>query len=412
MDQYIPRDLEFTLLNFLSTPEIIAVMGARQVGKTTMIEHILSGISNKKIIQISFNNLNIKDLFVNNTDEFIKLYIQGTDILFIDEIHYAKDSGKILKYIYDLHKNKVKIIITSSSSIDLSIQSLKYLVGRVNIFELYSFSFYEFLLAKDKNLSILYKTTDNADVYFKLLKPYFEEFLLFGGYPRVVLEEKKDVKIKLLKDIYYTYALRDVQNISNLADDFKLNYLIKALSLQTGNIINYKELSTLSNLDYPVLKKIMNLLNKTYICKEIHPFYKNKRTELIKSKKIYFYDIGLRNAILDTFSLEGSDIGFIKENFIFSELIKKSIEPKYWRTNNGAEVDFIIEKGFSIYPLEVKNSLKQTNISRSYLSFIEKYNPKEGFLFTDNLNESKKYFNTNISFLSFLNFYVFFKKIS
>jgi len=411
MDQYIPRELESTLSTFMSTPEVLAVMGARQVGKTTMIEHMLSSIKNKKIVRISFNNINIKDLFINNTDEFIKQYIHGVDILFIDEIHYAKNSGKILKYIYDSYKNKVKIIITSSSSIDLSIQSLKYLVGRVNIFKLYSFSFYEFLLANDKNLAEVYKTGDNSGAYYKLIKPYFEDFLLFGGYPRVVLEKNRDVKIKLLKDIYFTYALRDVQNISNLADDFKLNNLIKALSLQTGNIINYKELGSLSNLDYPVLKKIMNLLNKTYICKEVHPFYKNKRTELVKSKKIYFYDIGLRNAILNTFSLDGSDIGFIKENFIFSELIKNSIEPKYWRTNNGAEVDFIIEKGFNIYPLEVKNNLKKINISRSYLSFIEKYNPKEGFLFTDNLNESKKYFKTLIYFSSFFNFSFFLKKI-
>jgi predicted AAA+ superfamily ATPase len=387
-------------------------MGARQVGKTTMIEHILNNIKNKKIIKISFNNIDIKDLFVNNTDEFIKRYIKGVDILFIDEIHYAKDSGKIFKYIYDLYKNKIKIIITSSSSIDISIQSLKYLVGRVNIFELYSFSFYEFLLAKDKKLADIYKIGDNVGAYFNLIKPYFTDYLLFGGYPRVVLEEDREVKIKLLKDIYYIYALRDIQTISNLADDFKLNKLLKALALQTGNIINYSELSTISNLEYPVLKKIMNLLNKTYICKEIHPFYKNKRTELVKSKKIYFYDIGLRNAIINTFSIEGSDIGFIKENFIFTELIKNSIEPKYWRTNSGAEVDFVIEKGLNIYPLEVKNNFKTSNITKSYLSFIEKYSPKDGFLFTDNLNDNKKYLKTNISFLSFFNLAVFLKKIN
>ena len=412
MESYIPRDLEPILLKFMSSPEIIAVMGARQVGKTTMIEHILNNIKNKKIIKISFNNIDIKDLFVNNTDEFIKRYIKGVDILFIDEIHYAKDSGKILKYIYDFYKDKIKIIITSSSSIDISIQSLKYLVGRVNIFELYSFSFYEFLLAKDKKLADIYKIGDNVGAYFNLIKPYFTDYLLFGGYPRVVLEEDREVKIKLLKDIYYIYALRDIQTISNLADDFKLNKLLKALALQTGNIINYSELSTISNLEYPVLKKIMNLLNKTYICKEIHPFYKNKRTELVKSKKIYFYDIGLRNAIINTFSIEGSDIGFIKENFIFSELIKNSIAPKYWRTNSGAEVDFVIEKGLNIYPLEVKNNLKKLNITKSYLSFIEKYSPKDGFLFTDNLNDNKKYLKTNISFLSFFNLAVFLKKIN
>jgi uncharacterized protein len=411
MDTYIPRELESILLKFINSPEIIAVMGARQVGKTTMIENILSNIKDKNIVKISFNNIDIKDMFVNDTNEFIKNYVVGTDFLFIDEIHYAKNSGEKLKYIYDEYKNKIKIIITSSSSVDISIQSLRYLVGRVNIFELYTFSFYEFLLSKDIKLANVYKTGTYTDSYFNLIKSYFNEYLLFGGYPRVVLEKDIDIKKKLLQDIYYTYALRDIKNIINLSDDFKLNNLIKSLSLQIGNIINYKELSNLTTLDYLTLKKIINLLNKTYICKEINPYFKNKRTELVKSKKIYFYDIGLRNAIIDTFNVQSNDIGFIKENFIFSELIKNSIEPKYWRTNNGAEVDFIIEKGHNIYPLEVKNNLKQANISKSYLSFISKYAPLEGFLFTDNLNDNKKYVKTNISFLSFFNFRKFLKRI-
>jgi len=408
MIEYIFRELEKKIIPFLEKEEIIAVLGARQVGKTTMIDHILND-SKKKVTKISFDNINIKNLFVNNTDEFIELYIKKTEILFIDEIHYAKDSGKILKYIYDQYKGKIKIIITSSSSVDLSIQSLRYLVGRVNIFELYPFSFYEFLCAKDKNLSELYKKGELTQESLKLFNPYFNEFLLYGGYPKVVLENSRDVKEKLLKDIAYIYALRDINSIINLIDDFKLNNLLKALSLQTGNVINHKELSDNTNLNYLELKKLMNILDKTYICKEISPFFKNKRTELTKRKKIYFYDIGLRNAIINIFSLETSDIGFLKENFIFSELIKSEIVPKYWRTDDGAEVDFIIEKGHDIYTIEVKNNLKNPNITKSYLSFIKKYNPKKGFLFTDNLQDSKKYINTEILFLSFINFKQFFK---
>ena len=391
----------------MATPEIIAVMGARQVGKTTMIEHILDNIKDKKIKKISFDDIDIKHFFINNTQEFIKRYVENVDILFIDELHYAKDAGRILKYIYDIYKGKTKIIVTSSSSVDISIQSLKYLVGRVNIFELYAFSFYEFLLAKDEKLAKVYKEGIKANTYFEFFKPYLTDYLLFGGYPRVVLEKDRDLKIKNLKDIYYTYALKDIQTLSNLADDFKLNNLIKALALQIGNVINYKELSEISNLDYSSLKKLMNLLNKTYICKEIYPYFRNKRTELVKSKKIFFYDIGIRNAILNTFSIDGIDSGFIKENFIFSELIKNEIEPKYWRTTNGAEVDFVIEKGYDLYPIEVKNNLKTTGITRSYLSFLEKYRPLKGFLFTYNLSDSKKYLNTNIYFLSFVNFYSF-----
>ncbi len=134
---YVCREIESKIIKFMATPEIIAVMGARQVGKTTMIEHILDNIKDKKIKKISFDDIDIKHFFINNTQEFIKRYVENVDILFIDELHYAKDAGRILKYIYDIYKGKTKIIVTSSSSVDISIQSLKYLVGRVNIFELY-----------------------------------------------------------------------------------------------------------------------------------------------------------------------------------------------------------------------------------------------------------------------------------
>jgi hypothetical protein len=347
-----------------------------------MINHILKDLDSKKIKTISFDDINIQSLFVNNTDEFIEKYILNTDILFIDEVHYIKDLGRILKYIYDKYKGKTKIIITSSSSIDIAINSLKYLVGRVVIFKLYSFSFYEYLLTKDKDYAKMYKKGKLSKDLYNILESYFKEYLLYGGYPRVVLEKSKSSKEKILKSIVYTYTLKDVKSITNLSDDFKINNLLKALSLQIGNIIKYKELGDISNLNYLNIKKLLNILNKTYICKEISPFYKNKRTELTKTKKIYFYDIGIRNAILDNFSLKGPDIGFIKENFVFSELIKKGIDLKYWRTDDGAEVDFIIEKGYDLYSIEVKNNLKSPKITKSYLNFIKKYSPNKAFLFT------------------------------
>jgi len=409
--RYIKREIEDNIISFLDHDEIIAIMGARQVGKTTMIEHILSDIKNKEIVKISFDNLEIKNLFANKTDEFIEKYINNKDILFIDEIHYVKDSGRILKYIYDKYKGKIKIIITASSSVDMAIESLKFLVGRVIIFELFPFSFYEFLLTKDENSAKMYTKGDLSIHTYNLLEPYLKEYLKYGGYPKVVLGESKELKEKILKNIAYTYALRDIKSLTKLTDDFKLNNLLKALSLQIGNVINYKELSNVSNLSYLELKKYMNLLDKTYICKEIVPFYRNKRTELTKSKKIYFIDLGLRNAIIDTFSVDGIDIGFIKEDFIFSELIKNSILPKYWRTDDGAEVDFVIEKGYDLYSIEIKNNLKIPNITRSYLNFIKKYNPKTGFLVTDYLSDKKKYVSTDIYFISFINLFILLNRI-
>jgi uncharacterized protein len=400
---YIKRDLEKDMSKFIKAPEILAIVGARQVGKTTLVGNILSNLTNNKVTKITLDDVEILNLFVNDIDSFIKLYLKNTDILFIDELHYAKDGGKILKYIFDTIKNK-KIIISGSSSIDLSIQSLKYLVGRVVNFELYAFSFLEFLRSKDNNLSEIYLSLDYKEPMLKKINKYFKEYLVYGGYPRIVLEKDLDNKKRLLLNIYNTYALREIKDIEDLKDDFKLHNLIKSLSLQIGNIIDYSELSNISGYHYKKLKEVLNILEKTYICKLISPYYTNKRTELVKSKMVYFYDLGLRNSIINDYSLNRSDLGAIKENFILSELLKNNINVKYWRTQGGAEVDFIIENGKEIIPIEVKSTIKNTNLTRSLISFIEKYSPKKAYVISDEFEGERKINKTKVTFVPFVKF--------
>jgi uncharacterized protein len=400
---YIKRELEKDLLKFIKAPEILAVLGARQVGKTTLVNNILQSLKKKRIKKITLDNVEILDLFVNDTDSFIKLYLKDVDVLFIDELHYAKDGGKILKFIYDTTKNK-KIIISGSSAIDLSIQSLKYLVGRVINFELYSFSFLEFLRSKNNNLAELYLSLDYKEPILKKLNKYFEEYLIYGGYPRIALEKDIKNKQKLLTNIYNTYALREIKELEDIKDDFKLHKLIKALSLQIGNLIDYSELKNISGYHHNQLKEVLNILEKTYICKQLSPYYTNKRTELVKSKMIYFYDLGLRNSIINDYSLDRSDLGAIKENFILSELIRSNRVVKYWRTKSGAESDFIIENGKEIIPIEVKSNLKNTNFTKSMISFIGKYSPKKAFVISNIFEGKRKLYETDVIFLPFVKF--------
>jgi uncharacterized protein len=400
---YIKRELEKDLLKFIKAPEILAVLGARQVGKTTLVNNILQSFTKKRIKKITLDNVEILDLFVNDTDSFIKLYLKDVDVLFIDELHYAKDGGKILKFIYDTTKNK-KIIISGSSAIDLSIQSLKYLVGRVINFELYSFSFLEFLRSKNNNLAELYLSLDYKEPILKKLNKYFEEYLIYGGYPRIALEKDIKNKQKLLTNIYNTYALREIKELEDIKDDFKLHKLIKALSLQIGNLIDYSELKNISGYHHNQLKEVLNILEKTYICKQLSPYYTNKRTELVKSKMIYFYDLGLRNSIINDYSLDRSDLGAIKENFILSELIRSNRVVKYWRTKSGAESDFIIENGKEIIPIEVKSNLKNTNFTKSMISFIGKYSPKKAFVISNIFEGKRKLYETDVIFLPFVKF--------
>ena len=400
MIQYIHRELETKVKRYMKTKEIIAIVGPRQAGKTTMINHILDEIENKKIERISFDNLKILNLFENDIDSFIELYVTPYDILFIDEIHYSRESGKKLKYIYDTCKTK--IVISGSSSLEIRAQSIKYLVGRIFIFHLYPFSYVEFLSTKSNDLLNIYRKKKFGKEILNRLNRYLEEFILYGGYPRVVLSKDKDEKRTVLENIFNTYVLKDVKGVLGIADDYKFITLVKALSLQIGNLINYSELMSLTGLSFHELKKYMNILNKTYICKELPPFFKNRRLELVKSNKVYFFDMGLRNTVINNFSNERSDIGALMENFVLSELIKNDVDVMYWRSKSGAEVDFILLENNQITPIEVKYKLRKNTITKSLLSFIKKYNPKKAYVLSLDFDSKRKVLNTQVNFSPFL----------
>ena len=390
---YVQRIIEGEIKKYLSKKEIIAVIGPRQSGKTTLIEHILSTVSNVNII--SLEDVFALNLFKNDIDSFIDLYIKGYAYVFIDEIQYAENGGKQLKYIYDTQSTK--LFVSGSSSVEISLQSLKYLVGRVFVFELYPFSFGEFLSVRDPKLHELYKTRTFKFEINKKLQNYIDEFLIFGGYPRVVLSDDNEEKITVLKNIYNTLLLREVKVLFGITDNENLIKLIKALSLQIGNLINYKELCDTSGFTFPMLKKNINILELLFICNRCYPFSKNPRTELVKNPKIYFLDYGLRNMIINNFSSERSDKSTLYENLVYSESLKKGKMLKFWRTKSGAEVDFIDDG----VPIEIKTSPK---IGKSLHSFISKYSPKKVFVVSEKEMKSAIVNKAEINFPSFAKF--------
>ncbi|MEW5807455.1 MAG: DUF4143 domain-containing protein [Acidobacteriota bacterium] len=225
-----------------------------------------------------------------------------------------------------------------------------------------------------------------------------KEFIVYGGYPRVVLAHNDAEKQEVLKNIFNIYLLRDVRDMVGFMDDYKMLNLIKALSLQTGNVISYEELSTLAQQKTPELKKHLNMLEKTYIVHLLKPYFTNKRTELVKNPKIYFYDTGLRNAVIGDFKKMDSrlDKEALYENFVFSELMKRSFTLKYWRTKSKAEVDFIVNEKI---PVEVKSVLSKPMIGKSIFSFITKYHVEKAFIFNENLFGLQKVNGTAIRFL-------------
>ena len=394
---YVSRDLESEINKYLSRKEILSIVGARQCGKTTLLKHITSKLKN--VNSVTFEDIKTLELFKTDIDSFIEKYVKGYDYLFIDEVQYAKDSGKKLKYIFDTQK--IKILITGSSSAELSLQSLKYLVGRIFIFELFPLSFKEFLSVKDEKLFNIFQKLGYGEEIKKRLNELLEEYILYGGYPEVVLSKTNTEKITILKNIYNTFLLKEIREILQLSENDRLIKLMEALSLQIGNIVNYDELINITGFNFHQLNKYLKILEETFICKRVRPFFTNKRTELVKAQKIYFYDHGFRNICINNFNNEIINKGSLYENFIFSELIKKNVALKYWRTQGGAEIDFILNEKI---PLEVKSILKSKKLQKSYYSFIERYNPKKGFIISLNLEDKLKVKSCSVNFMPFVKF--------
>ncbi|MEK6869453.1 MAG: ATP-binding protein, partial [Nanoarchaeota archaeon] len=384
---YIHRFLEDTIKKYLEKREIIAIIGPRQSGKTTLLRHFYE--SCKNAIFLDFEDRQTLELFSEDVSSFIGLYVKNHDYVFIDEFQYAKEGGKNLKYIYD--NCKAKIIISGSSASELSIQSVKFLVGRIFIFTLYPLSFGECLNYKNEDLYNIWRSGKLARPVIGRIMPHFNEFCIYGGYPRVILSGDKSEKEVVLRNIYNTYFLKEIKEILNLPEDYKLSKLIRALALQIGNIMNHKELADITGFNHKDLLKYLNVLEKTFVLTRSLPFHTNKRTELVKAPKVFFLDSGFRNIVIKNFQqIENRpDKGSLYENFVASELVKSGIELKYWRTKSMAEVDFVIEKNNKIIPVEIKSNLARPNFTKSFLSFLEKYNPSKSFILSEKLFAEK-----------------------
>jgi predicted AAA+ superfamily ATPase len=394
---YVHRELEEQVNRYLAAREIIAIVGPRQCGKTTLLRNIAKRLENVNFLD--FEDRETLELFDKDINGFADIHVKGYKYLFIDEFQHARDGGKNLKYLFD--RFTTKMIISGSSVSELTIHSIKHLVGRIFVFTLYPFSFSEFLSYKDARLYAHYR--DNARLSQQIvsnLNRLHKEYLIYGGYPRVVLSEKTEEKEIVLKNIYNTYLLKDIKEAPHIADDYKIARLAHALALQLCGAINHSELCSVVGMHHAELLKNLNVLSKTFVTAESRPFSTNKRVEIVKSPKIYFIDNGFRNAIIKNFQNvhDRTDKGQLHENFVATELVKKGIELKHWRTRSKAEIDFVIDSNGEIIPLEVKSVLSEERIPKSIHSFADKYAPKRAIILSEDLDSSAKTGNTKIEF--------------
>lgn len=396
---FIERDIQKDIEKWINEKEIIAIRGARQTGKTTILlkikdKLIESRISERNIYYLTFEDDNLRLRFEKDPLEFVSYYInlsKDKTYFLIDEIQYVKDVGKKLKLIYDTYDN-IKIIITGSSSFDLTNLG-KFLVGRVIFFDNHPFNFREFLKTKDEKLLSLYDKNKlylfNPDIkpeilFIDELNKCLHEFLTYGGYPRVVLEKDISKKKEILRNLFTTYIEKDVVGLYGNKYRDNVVKLLKTLSVIMGNVVNYETLSEHSSLKYNDVLKILPILQDSFIINIAKPFHKNKLNELRKNPKIYFVDYGFRNYIIENF--DNLEFDYLYENFVFNQVKfdhnNKTL--KYWRTTNKTEVDFVIDD-HNIIPIEVKTTAK---VTRSLMSFLLTYKPKYAII-TD-LKEYKK----------------------
>jgi predicted AAA+ superfamily ATPase len=354
---FIKRKIDTKIQGYLKLPEILAIVGPRQSGKTTYLERLISEKGGKFI---SFEDVDTLNLFNNDIKKFIGTYLIGTDLLCIDEFQYAKAGGKNLKYIFDTYKGK-KIIISGSSAIDLTIHALKYLVGRVIVVNFWPFD-------KDEIKTVFPQFTE---------KEIYDYYAIYGGYPRVAIASNNEERKIILKNIYNTYFLREVKDILGLVDEYKIQKLLVYLAQSVGSNLSYTKLSNACELNERDVRKYLEFMNKTFVVYLVTPFFTNKLREIVKQPKTYFFDIGFLNHILSY----DVPLGKKLEQVAVMELIKAGFEIKYWRDKQNREMDFVIYKDNKIVmAIESKRGGKYTE---SFNAFKKAYGSTEARIVTE-----------------------------
>lgn len=378
-----PRKTVPKITGYLDTPEIILLIGARQVGKTSILYLLKDELKRKKIPDSHIHYFDIEDLdtlqiFNRGAKEFIAyLGARGTDTksknyIFVDEIQYMDNPANFLKIIAD-HYNNFKLIVSGSSILEIKQKFKDSLAGRKVVFEIYPLDFYEYLIFKkeDALCNALLKSdirhtdfkTDIDNIPARLLTKefarHFNEYLIFGGYPRVALEPVHDKKLSYLIEIYNSYVKKDIKDLMRIDNITAFNNLLKALALQVGSLVNITELCNTVKIARETLERYLFILENTFIIETVSPFSSNPRKEISKMSKIYFIDTGLRNIIIKNMSApnERVDAGALIENSVLSQFLKNLLplqEIHFWRTLAKNEVDFVLIEGNLIMPIEVK----------------------------------------------------------
>jgi predicted AAA+ superfamily ATPase len=352
---------------YLPTGDIVILHGARQVGKTSILMFLQEQLSGQGFIThyIDLEDSRFTAILDRGVDEFLThLAEEGLPLdslaqdgrklfVLIDEIQYLADPSPFLKLIADHHRY-LKLIVSGSSSFAMKSKFKDALVGRTVNFEIYPLSYRETLLFRDIPFVEGMRFTDRKVA--ELVSAYID-YILYGGYPKIVLTADIKMKERYLQQIIDTYVRKDIRDLADIRDIERFNRLLEILAAQSGSLLNVTELCNTCGLTRQTVERYLFLLEQTYILRLVRPFSRNLRAEITKTPKVFFFDTGLMQ-MLWLKQLQRQALGPAFETSLFAELVKRyGVQQVYfWRTQDKKEIDFILRLPANIWALEAKHS--------------------------------------------------------
>ena len=356
----IKRQLHQELTNLLFKGKAILIFGARQVGKTVLIKKT---IKDKSYLWLNGDEPDIQVLLENMTSDRLKTIIGKHNILIIDEAQMIHNIGLLIKRMVD-NFPEIQVIASGSSAFELVDKTKESMVGRKEKLQLYPLTFSEMV-------------THTNFIEESRLMPHR---LIYGYYPEVVSNPGKEEKI--LNDLVEAFLYKDILNLEGIKKSATLQRLVQMLAFRIGSEINYSSLGNDLGINRLTVEKYIDILEKNFIVFSLNAFSRNLDNELKKGRKVYFWDLGLRNRIIKNFKpIEfRDDVGALWENFIISERKKKLAfnnnfsDTYFWRNTQQAEIDYLEIKNQDINAYEIKyNPNKKVTFTKS---FTNKYLPK------------------------------------
>lgn len=345
----VERHIQSSIQSQLGGGKAIVIMGARQVGKSTLLRQMLG--ERQDVIWLNGDDLDIQELFSSITSTRIRAILGSKRLLVIDEAQRISDIGLRLKLITDQVPD-VQVIATGSSSFELASKVNESLTGRKREFRMYPLTFGEMV-----------QHTQFLDEVRMI-----PHRMVYGYYPEVVCNPGDERAI--LKELSDSYLYKDILSLDSINKPDKLVRLLKALALQIGSQVSYNEIGTLIGLDSKTVERYVDILEKSFIVFRLGTFSRNLRNELKASRKIYFWDLGIRNAIIGNLAqIENrTDAGELWENFVIAERMKRNAykcsfaQSYFWRTRQQHEIDYLEEEDGILYAFEFKWNLRKANV--------------------------------------------------